>query len=81
MRPAPHQNEGQSGNQEDRVAEDPLSYDTQPLWNDTARRNREIFTEIFRPVPTNLNRSQSAYDVCYRASGLLRAILNSNICL
>ncbi|KAI0086021.1 phospholipase D/nuclease [Irpex rosettiformis] len=62
MRPAPHQNEDQTGSQEDRAVEDPLSDDTQSLWNDTARRNREIFTEIFRPVPTNLIRSWSAYD-------------------
>ncbi|KAI0086005.1 hypothetical protein BDY19DRAFT_373459 [Irpex rosettiformis] len=36
MRPAPHQNQNkdQTGSQEDRAVEDPLSDDTQSLWND-----------------------------------------------
>ncbi|KAJ7600688.1 phospholipase D [Mycena floridula] len=41
---------------------DPLSDKTQDLWNNTARTNREIFTEIFRPVPSNLVRDWKAYD-------------------
>lgn len=63
MRPAPHANDDTTNTREDRAVEDPLSDYTQSLWNDTARKNREVFTEIFRPVPTNLIRSWAAYDV------------------
>ncbi|KAI0804784.1 phospholipase D [Irpex lacteus] len=62
MRPAPHANDDTTNTREDRAVEDPLSDYTQSLWNDTARKNREVFTEIFRPVPTNLIRSWAAYD-------------------
>lgn len=41
---------------------DPVGESTLRLWNDTARKNREVFTEIFRPVPTNLVRNWSAYE-------------------
>ncbi len=63
MRPAPHANDDTTNTREDRAVEDPLSDYTQSLLNDTARKNREVFTEIFRPVPTNLIRSWAAYDV------------------
>ncbi|KAJ7206672.1 hypothetical protein GGX14DRAFT_637817 [Mycena pura] len=59
MRPAPTPNEDETGSQEDALVADPLSAETLALWNDTARKNREIFTEIFRPVPTNLVRDGS----------------------
>ena len=65
MLPAPHPNVVELGSREDRAVEDPLSEYTQRLWNDTAKRNRDIFTEIFRPVPTNLIRSWDAYDVSF----------------
>jgi len=61
MRPAPVGNHDEFGTPEDNAVADPLSPATEALWNDTAKRNREIFTEIFRPVPTNLIRSWSAY--------------------
>ncbi len=63
MRAAPYPNEDQTDSREDRLVADPLSTETDGLWNDTARKNREIFTEIFRPIPTNLVRSWGAYDV------------------
>ncbi|KAG2106164.1 uncharacterized protein F5147DRAFT_701272 [Suillus discolor] len=47
---------------EDTAVADPLADSTLELWNHTARVNREIFTEVFRPVPTNLVRSWSAYE-------------------
>ncbi|KAI0681699.1 hypothetical protein C8T65DRAFT_751386 [Cerioporus squamosus] len=62
MQPAPHPNEDETGQQEDEIVADPLSDDTINLWNNTARKNREIFTEVFRPVPTNLIRSWKDYD-------------------
>uniref|UniRef100_A0A0W0EW24 Phospholipase n=1 Tax=Moniliophthora roreri TaxID=221103 RepID=A0A0W0EW24_MONRR len=62
MRPAPHPNDDETGLLEDQLVADPLSEQTLRLWNDTAKKNREIFAEIFRPVPTNLVRSWKAYD-------------------
>ncbi|TFK72278.1 phospholipase D [Pluteus cervinus] len=62
MRPAPIPNDDEFGRDEDNVVQDPLSVSMQNLWNETARKNREIFTEIFRPVPTNLVRSWPAYE-------------------
>jgi phospholipase D1/2 len=63
MHPAPIPNEDEIGTQNDELVADPLSANLEDLWNNTARRNREIFTEVFRPVPTNLVRSWSAYEV------------------
>lgn len=63
MRPAPHANENEFGLPEDDLVADPISDATSLLWTETARKNREIFTEIFRPVPTNLTRNWAAYDV------------------
>ncbi|EMD31686.1 hypothetical protein CERSUDRAFT_127251 [Gelatoporia subvermispora B] len=40
----------------------PLADATLDLWNSTAKRNRDVFTEIFRPVPTNLVRTWEQYD-------------------
>ncbi|KAJ7127892.1 hypothetical protein C8R44DRAFT_100509 [Mycena epipterygia] len=62
MRPAPNPNEDEMGREEDRLVADPLSEQMLALWTGTARKNREIFTEIFRPVPTNLVRDWKAYD-------------------
>ncbi|KAI0738349.1 phospholipase D/nuclease [Daedaleopsis nitida] len=62
MRPAPYPNEDETRSREDEMVADPLHQDTFHLWNDTARKNREIFTEIFRPVPTNLIRSWKDYE-------------------
>ncbi|KIM73758.1 hypothetical protein PILCRDRAFT_99252 [Piloderma croceum F 1598] len=62
MRCAPVPNEDNIGDPYDLLVADPLAEATQQLWNDTARKNREIFTEVFRPVPTNLVRNWDAYD-------------------
>ncbi|TFK38573.1 phospholipase D [Crucibulum laeve] len=62
MRPAPHANEDETHRREDRIVADPLSEEMEFLWKETARRNREIFSEIFRPVPTNLVRNWQGYD-------------------
>ncbi|KAF5368099.1 hypothetical protein D9758_004381 [Tetrapyrgos nigripes] len=62
MRPAPHPNDDETDSREDQLVADPLSEETTNLWRDTARKNREIFTEIFRPVPTNLVRDWKAYE-------------------
>jgi len=62
MRYAPEPNDDEIGTREDDIVADPLADRTLDLWNNTARTNREIFTEVFRPVPTNLVRSWSAYE-------------------
>jgi phospholipase D1/2 len=62
MRCAPEPNEDETMLQEDALVADPLADSTLQLWMDTARTNREIFTELFRPVPTNLVRDWKAYD-------------------
>ncbi|KAF5392458.1 hypothetical protein D9757_002249 [Collybiopsis confluens] len=62
MRPAPNPNPDQLNSREDLIVADPLSGDAVDLWLSTARKNREIFTEIFRPVPSNLVRDWKAYD-------------------
>lgn len=63
MRCAPEPNKDEISTDEDNLVADPLADSTLSLWNDTARKNREIFTEIFRPVPSNLVRDWKAYDV------------------
>ncbi|KAG2355827.1 hypothetical protein BDR07DRAFT_1473986 [Suillus spraguei] len=62
MRCAPVPNDDEIGTREDNAVADPLADSTLELWNRTARINREVFTEVFRPVPTNLVRSWSAYE-------------------
>ncbi|KAJ7642196.1 hypothetical protein FB45DRAFT_826418 [Roridomyces roridus] len=62
MRPAPNPNPDETREEEDALVADPLSEGFTELWRTTARKNREIFTEIFRPVPSNLVRDWKAYD-------------------
>ena len=61
MKPAPFPNDNEVGSPDDGAVTDPLADKTMNLWFETARKNREIFTEIFRPVPTNLVRDWAAY--------------------
>lgn len=63
MRPAPTPNQDETYLPEDAAVADPLADTTLDLLYNTARRNREVFTELFRPVPTNLVHSWSAYEV------------------
>ncbi|KAG6839474.1 hypothetical protein C0991_002258 [Blastosporella zonata] len=62
MRPAPHANDDETYERNDALVADPLSDNTVALFQNTAIENRKIFTELFRPVPTNLVRSWAAYD-------------------
>ncbi|KAJ7760900.1 phospholipase D/nuclease [Mycena maculata] len=63
MHPAPVPNEVELGSPEDDAVADPLKLCSEfGLWRTTARVNREIFTEIFRPVPSNLVRDWKAFD-------------------
>jgi phospholipase D1/2 len=64
MRPAPAPIAYQLGDEADLRVADPLADNTQSLWNETARVNREVFTELFHPAPTNLVRDWNGYAVC-----------------
>jgi phospholipase D1/2 len=66
MRPAPVPNDDETDLEEDACVSDPLSDGLLNLWNTTARVNREVFTELFRPVPSNLVQSWNAYGVSGR---------------
>ncbi|KIY71099.1 phospholipase D/nuclease [Cylindrobasidium torrendii FP15055 ss-10] len=59
MRPAPTPNPELPD--DDRIV-DPVSEETMGLWKSTARKNRQIFQELFHPVPSDLVRDWSAYD-------------------
>ncbi|KAH9830329.1 phospholipase D/nuclease [Rhodofomes roseus] len=61
MRPAPHPNDDETDEGEDKIVADPLADHTIALWNETARRNRSIFAEIFRTVPTNWVKTWDEY--------------------
>jgi phospholipase D1/2 len=63
MRPAPEPNEDETYLEEDARVADPLSDGLLNLLNTTARVNREVYTELFRPVPSNLVHNWKAYDV------------------
>jgi len=63
MRPAPVPDEDETDLKEDVRVADPLSDEMMNLLNTTARVNREVFTELFRPVPSNLVHNWAAYDV------------------
>jgi len=62
MRPAPYPASDLTQSKEDRLVADPLLPGTDQLWKETARKNREIFTEVFRTVPTNLVQNMAAYE-------------------
>lgn len=62
MRPAPYPNKDQTRTHEDGLVADPLSDATNSLWMSTARKNREVFTELFHPLPTNLVQNWDAYE-------------------
>ncbi|KAI9454483.1 phospholipase D/nuclease [Lactarius psammicola] len=63
MHPAPVPNEDETDLKEDARVADPLSDEMLNLLNNTARVNREVFTELFRPVPSNLVHNWGAYEI------------------
>ena len=65
MRSAPVPNEDETYLEDDSLVADPLSDGLWNLLNTTARVNREVFTELFRPVPSNLVHNWNAYDVSW----------------
>src|SRR5712691_2711746 len=65
MRSAPVPNEDETYLEDGSLVADPLSDGLLNLLNTTARVNREVFTELFRPVPSNLVHNWTAYDVSW----------------
>ncbi|KAH9058083.1 phospholipase D/nuclease [Lactarius vividus] len=63
MRPAPVPNDDETDLEEDARVADPLSDEMLNLLNTTARVNREVFTELFRPLPSNLVHNWAAYEI------------------
>jgi len=59
--PRPHEIDLQS--KEELQVADPLSDEFDTLWMSTAKRNTQIFQEIFKTVPSNNVRSWDAYQV------------------
>lgn len=68
MRPSPTPNDDTTGSHQDRLVADPLSHATDSLWTTTARQNREIYTEVFHTLPTNLVQNWKTY-TNYRSKG------------
>lgn len=63
MRAAPVSNPDETRTEEDARVADPLADETLRLWEETARENRDAFTEIFRSVPCNKVRDWKQYGV------------------
>jgi len=63
MTAVPHPHEDTTRSQEDMQVADPLSDEFENLWATTAKRNTQIFQEIFKTVPSNNVRSWDAYQV------------------
>lgn len=63
MKPAPSPIEDETQLTDDQRVADPLAEETIKLWEDTAKGNRDIFTDLFRPVPTDLVGTKASYKV------------------
>jgi phospholipase D1/2 len=63
MRPAPVPNEDETHLEDEARVADPLSDEFLNLLDTTAKVNREVFWELFRPIPSNLVRKWKDYDV------------------
>ncbi|KAG9018728.1 hypothetical protein FRB90_010196 [Tulasnella sp. 427] len=61
MRAPPHPQEDETRLQEDYIVADPLSEDFLGLWYATARVNREVYSQIFKSVPTDNVRNWDQY--------------------
>ncbi|KAK2462177.1 hypothetical protein APHAL10511_005809 [Amanita phalloides] len=62
MKPAPHPYDYDFGSQADKLVADPVADSTMLLWQQTAKKNREIFAELFKSVPTNIVRDWATYE-------------------
>ncbi|KAG9029137.1 hypothetical protein FRB95_005641 [Tulasnella sp. JGI-2019a] len=61
MHAVPYPNEDQTRSQEDALVADPISPNFWNFWDATATKNRALFSEIFRTVPTDAVRNWEQY--------------------
>jgi len=61
MRAVPYPSVDETQTDEDRLVADPLSDDFLQLWNSTAQHNRQVFSDIFKTVPTDVVRNWDQY--------------------
>ncbi|KAG8946540.1 hypothetical protein FRC04_011598 [Tulasnella sp. 424] len=61
QRAVPYPSEDETQSDEDQRVADPLSDEFLELWDATARKNRSIFGEIFKTVPTDVVRNWDQY--------------------
>ncbi len=78
MTPVPHPHKDTTQSPEDQLVADPLSDEFIELWDSTAKRNTQIFGEIFKTVPSNNVRSWKEYTVRNNTVGSFE-FLNSPI--
>jgi len=62
MKPAPHPYDYDFGSKDDALVADPVAESTMQLWRQTAKKNREIYTEVFKTVPNNIVRNWETYE-------------------
>jgi len=62
MKPAPHPYDYDFGSREDTLVADPVAGSTMQLWQQTAKKNREIYTDVFKTVPNNIVRNWEIYE-------------------
>ena len=63
MTPVPNLPDDTTQSQEDKQVQDPLSDEFLSLWNETAKKNTTILSEIFKTVPNNSVRTWPQYNV------------------
>lgn len=63
MHAVPYPNEDTTESQEDQLVQDPVSAQFWNYWDATAVQNRELFSEIFKTVPTDAVRNWNQYNV------------------
>ena len=59
--PSPHEHTNFLESKEDQTISDPLSEDFFNLWTGTAKKNREVFSDVFRTVPHDSVTSWAKY--------------------
>ncbi|CAG7850914.1 Phospholipase D1 Short=PLD 1; AltName: Full=Choline phosphatase 1; AltName: Full=Meiosis-specific sporulation-specific protein 14; AltName: Full=Phosphatidylcholine-hydrolyzing phospholipase D1 [Serendipita indica DSM 11827] len=62
MTPVPHPHKDTTMSREDQMVADPLSDEFEQLWNNTAHKNTQVFSEIFKTVPSNNVRNWNQYE-------------------
>ncbi|KAG9057927.1 hypothetical protein FS842_002929 [Serendipita sp. 407] len=85
--PAPTPNPDETNDIGDKLVRDPISIEMENLWNGTAQRNRAIFSELFKTVPSDTVRNFEQYKkyvpkatVCHLAPGQSLEHVKKRLC-